>query len=57
MREGDFQPGHRAMKEAEEYQDSFERHSYLWTTHPQEFMKNFLNAWVRHQPGGTGRPP
>ncbi|KAI4566906.1 hypothetical protein MJG53_015583 [Ovis ammon polii x Ovis aries] len=31
-----------AMKEAEEYQDSFERYSYLWTDDPQEFMKNFL---------------
>uniref|UniRef100_A0A8C9IS29 Dynein axonemal heavy chain 17 n=1 Tax=Piliocolobus tephrosceles TaxID=591936 RepID=A0A8C9IS29_9PRIM len=31
-----------AMKEAEEYQDSFERYSYLWTDDPQEFMNNFL---------------
>ncbi|XP_012658288.1 dynein heavy chain 17, axonemal [Otolemur garnettii] len=31
-----------AMKEAEEYQDSFERYSYLWLDDPQEFMKNFL---------------
>ncbi|XP_070335949.1 dynein axonemal heavy chain 17 isoform X2 [Odocoileus virginianus] len=31
-----------AMKEAEEYQDSLERYSYLWTDDPQEFMKNFL---------------
>uniref|UniRef100_A0A9L0RG33 Dynein axonemal heavy chain 17 n=1 Tax=Equus caballus TaxID=9796 RepID=A0A9L0RG33_HORSE len=31
-----------AMKAAEEYQDSFERYSYLWTDDPQEFMKNFL---------------
>uniref|UniRef100_G3QM43 Dynein axonemal heavy chain 17 n=1 Tax=Gorilla gorilla gorilla TaxID=9595 RepID=G3QM43_GORGO len=31
-----------AMKEAEEYQDSFERYSYLWTDNLQEFMKNFL---------------
>ncbi|KAB1266021.1 Dynein heavy chain 17; axonemal [Camelus dromedarius] len=31
-----------AMKEAEEYQDSFERYSYLWVDDPQEFMKNFL---------------
>ncbi|CAD7668337.1 unnamed protein product [Nyctereutes procyonoides] len=31
-----------AMKEAEEYQDSFERYSYLWTDDPQEFMKHFL---------------
>ncbi|XP_057571174.1 dynein axonemal heavy chain 17 [Hippopotamus amphibius kiboko] len=31
-----------AMKEAEEYQDSFERYSYLWMDDPQEFMKNFL---------------
>ena len=31
-----------AMKEAEEYQDSFERYSYLWTDDPQEFMRNFL---------------
>lgn len=31
-----------AMKEAEEYQDSFERYAYLWTDDPQEFMKNFL---------------
>ncbi|PNJ88262.1 DNAH17 isoform 2 [Pongo abelii] len=30
------------MKEAEEYQDSFERYSYLWTDNLQEFMKNFL---------------
>ncbi|KAM4843232.1 dynein axonemal heavy chain 17 [Thomomys bottae] len=31
-----------AMKEAEEYQDSFERYSYLWMDDPQEFMRNFL---------------
>ncbi|KAK2112192.1 Dynein heavy chain 17, axonemal [Saguinus oedipus] len=31
-----------AMKDAEEYQDSFERYSYLWTDDLQEFMKNFL---------------
>uniref|UniRef100_A0A2K6TUR9 Dynein axonemal heavy chain 17 n=1 Tax=Saimiri boliviensis boliviensis TaxID=39432 RepID=A0A2K6TUR9_SAIBB len=31
-----------AMKEAEEYQDSFEKYSYLWTDDLQEFMKNFL---------------
>ncbi|XP_077022232.1 dynein axonemal heavy chain 17 isoform X3 [Tamandua tetradactyla] len=31
-----------AMKTAEEYQDSFERYSYLWTDDLQEFMKNFL---------------
>ncbi|XP_007535628.1 dynein axonemal heavy chain 17 [Erinaceus europaeus] len=31
-----------AMKEAEEYQDSFERYSYLWLDDLQEFMKNFL---------------
>lgn len=31
-----------AMKEAEEYQDSFERYSYLWMDDLQEFMKNFL---------------
>ena len=31
-----------ATKEAEEYQDSFERYSYLWTDDPQEFMKGFL---------------
>ncbi|XP_017734863.1 PREDICTED: dynein heavy chain 17, axonemal isoform X4 [Rhinopithecus bieti] len=31
-----------AMKEAEEYQDSFERYSYLWTDDLQEFMNNFL---------------
>ncbi|XP_050620090.1 dynein axonemal heavy chain 17 [Macaca thibetana thibetana] len=30
------------MKEAEEYQDSFERYSYLWTDDLQEFMNNFL---------------
>uniref|UniRef100_A0A2K5TY45 Dynein axonemal heavy chain 17 n=1 Tax=Macaca fascicularis TaxID=9541 RepID=A0A2K5TY45_MACFA len=30
------------MKEAEEYQDSFERYSYLWTDNLQEFMNNFL---------------
>ncbi|XP_069339031.1 dynein axonemal heavy chain 17 [Eulemur rufifrons] len=37
-----------AMKEAEEYQDSFERYTYLWMDDPQEFMKNFLIF---------GRPP
>ncbi|KAF6298410.1 dynein axonemal heavy chain 17 [Rhinolophus ferrumequinum] len=31
-----------AMKEAQEYQDSFERYSYLWTDNLQECMKNFL---------------
>uniref|UniRef100_A0A8W4FHF7 Dynein axonemal heavy chain 17 n=1 Tax=Sus scrofa TaxID=9823 RepID=A0A8W4FHF7_PIG len=31
-----------AVKEAEEYQDSFERYSYLWADDPQEVMKNFL---------------
>ncbi|XP_055971730.1 dynein axonemal heavy chain 17 [Sorex fumeus] len=31
-----------AMKEAEEYQDSLEKYSYLWMDDPQEFMKNFL---------------
>ncbi|KAM4823531.1 dynein axonemal heavy chain 17 [Urocitellus parryii] len=31
-----------AMKEAEEYQDSMERYSYLWTDDLQEFMRNFL---------------
>ncbi|XP_040845777.1 dynein heavy chain 17, axonemal isoform X2 [Ochotona curzoniae] len=31
-----------AMKEAEEYQESIERFSYLWTDDPQEFMRNFL---------------
>ncbi|XP_008590720.1 PREDICTED: dynein heavy chain 17, axonemal-like [Galeopterus variegatus] len=31
-----------AMKEAEEYQDSFERYSYLWMDDLQEFMRNFL---------------
>lgn len=31
-----------AMKEAEEYQDSFERYSYLWTDNLPECMKNFL---------------
>ncbi|XP_059763861.1 dynein axonemal heavy chain 17 isoform X1 [Balaenoptera ricei] len=31
-----------AIKEAEEYQDSFERYAYLWMDNPQEFMKNFL---------------
>ncbi|KAF7461422.1 hypothetical protein GHT09_014996 [Marmota monax] len=31
-----------AMKEAEEYQDSTERYSYLWTDDLQEFMRNFL---------------
>ncbi|XP_005407434.1 PREDICTED: dynein heavy chain 17, axonemal [Chinchilla lanigera] len=31
-----------AMKEAEEYQDSFERYSYLWMDDLQEFMKYFL---------------
>ncbi|XP_054988433.1 dynein axonemal heavy chain 17 [Sorex araneus] len=31
-----------AMKEAEEYQDSLEKYSYLWVDDPQEFMRNFL---------------
>ncbi|XP_039715553.1 dynein axonemal heavy chain 17 isoform X4 [Pteropus medius] len=31
-----------AMKEAEEYQDSFERYSYLWTDDLQESMRTFL---------------
>ncbi|XP_061245817.1 dynein axonemal heavy chain 17 isoform X1 [Bos javanicus] len=31
-----------AVKEAEEYQDSLERYSYLWTDDPQEFMRSFL---------------
>lgn len=31
-----------AMKEAEEYQDSMEKYSYLWTDDLQEFMHNFL---------------
>ncbi|ERE69011.1 dynein heavy chain 17, axonemal [Cricetulus griseus] len=31
-----------AMKVAEEYQDSFERYSYLWVDDLQESMKNFL---------------
>lgn len=31
-----------AAREAEEYQDSFERYSYLWTDDPREFMRNFL---------------
>ncbi|XP_066237508.1 dynein axonemal heavy chain 17 isoform X2 [Saccopteryx leptura] len=31
-----------ALKEAEEYQDSFERYSYLWLDNLQESMKNFL---------------
>ncbi|XP_049624579.1 dynein axonemal heavy chain 17 [Suncus etruscus] len=31
-----------AMKEAEEYQDSLEKYSYLWLDDPQEFMRNFL---------------
>lgn len=31
-----------ALKVAEEYQDSFERYSYLWVDDLQEFMKNFL---------------
>ncbi|XP_037350847.1 dynein axonemal heavy chain 17 isoform X1 [Talpa occidentalis] len=31
-----------AIKEAEEYQDSFERYSYLWLGNMQEFMRNFL---------------
>lgn len=31
-----------AMKEAEEFQDSFERYSYLWVDDLQESMKNFL---------------
>ncbi|XP_037666336.1 dynein heavy chain 17, axonemal [Choloepus didactylus] len=31
-----------AMKTAEEYQDSFEHYSYLWTDDLQEFMRNFL---------------
>lgn len=33
-----------AIKEAEEYQDSFERYSYLWTDNLQECMKNFLTC-------------
>ncbi|XP_059853521.1 dynein axonemal heavy chain 17 [Delphinus delphis] len=31
-----------AIKEAEEYQDSFERYAYLWMDDPQEVMKSFL---------------
>lgn len=31
-----------AMKEAEEYQDSLERYSYLWAESLQESMRNFL---------------
>lgn len=31
-----------AMKEAEEFQDSFERYSYLWVDDLQESMRNFL---------------
>lgn len=31
-----------AMKEAEDYQDSLEKYSYLWLDDPQEFMRNFL---------------
>ncbi|XP_036766314.2 dynein axonemal heavy chain 17 [Manis pentadactyla] len=31
-----------AMKEAEEYQDSFETYSYLWTDDLQESMRSFL---------------
>ncbi|XP_010617035.1 dynein heavy chain 17, axonemal [Fukomys damarensis] len=31
-----------AMKEAEEYQDTLEKYSYLWMDDLQEFMKNFL---------------
>ncbi|XP_008068583.1 dynein heavy chain 17, axonemal [Carlito syrichta] len=31
-----------AMKEAEEYQDAFEKYSYLWMDDLQECMKNFL---------------
>ncbi|KAF6093339.1 dynein axonemal heavy chain 17 [Phyllostomus discolor] len=30
------------LKEAEEYQDSFERYSYLWVDDLQESMRNFL---------------
>ncbi|XP_039201063.1 dynein heavy chain 17, axonemal isoform X2 [Crotalus tigris] len=31
-----------AMKQGEEYQDSFEKYSYLWMDDPQEFMQRFL---------------
>ena len=31
-----------ALKEAEEYQDSFEKYSYLWVDDLQESMRNFL---------------
>ncbi|XP_038597832.1 LOW QUALITY PROTEIN: dynein heavy chain 17, axonemal [Tachyglossus aculeatus] len=31
-----------AMKQAEEYEDSFEKYSYLWTDIPHQFMQHFL---------------
>ncbi|XP_075760265.1 dynein axonemal heavy chain 17 isoform X2 [Pelodiscus sinensis] len=31
-----------AMKQAEEYEDSFEKFSYLWMDDPREFMQRFL---------------
>ncbi|XP_062977556.1 dynein axonemal heavy chain 17 [Elgaria multicarinata webbii] len=30
------------MKQGEEYEDSFEKYSYLWMDDPQEFMQRFL---------------
>ncbi|XP_019398323.1 PREDICTED: dynein heavy chain 17, axonemal [Crocodylus porosus] len=31
-----------AMKQGEEYEDSFEKYSYLWMDNPREFMQQFL---------------
>lgn len=31
-----------AMKQGEEYEDSFEKYSYLWMDDPHEFMQRFL---------------
>lgn len=42
MREGISNLVVSTMKEAEEFQDSFERYSYLWVDDLHESMKNFL---------------
>lgn len=31
-----------AMKQGEEYEDSFEKYAYLWMDDPHEFMQRFL---------------
>lgn len=31
-----------AMKQGEEYEDSFEKYSYLWMDNPRDFMQQFL---------------